>query len=832
MKKTLISIFISSLAVSAPVNAGTFVPVKHDSKDVNFSYSLRNTKNVLSNTFLSTEQIDLQFKIKVKSSDLGQQGDLFLVANYQGAWFQKTEQGNWVVWRGEGGTLLPFSSQVLNKENTVIVLRKENLPAGEFLVYAGYKAKQGETIFYNATPATVLVFDKQSAGLHPVKSESLFANYLAHGSSNRFGLFRANDVMFSTVAESSGSGSPASVSQTNLQERGVDEADKIKTDGNNLYTLEACETDKNNQCLVSYKIQESPAASTQLSQFGVSKNNYGRGNIYLSKVNGSTNIIYQGRSFDGDMFGRWYSPYYWQKTQSKIKFIDIEQPENMQLGTDITLDTSIISSRLIDGVLYVVTRKNAYFDVQPIEPFPLIKPIDVAPPKVIEELVAKEVKIKVVGNDSPIVPEGQTISDLLPTISFDGGLSTEPLVQATDCYIPKQVSDKYASNTIITITAIPLDNPKGHYSTCIAGEVDTFYASTKALYLATRYYPVQMSGNTFLFEGVDKSQVPEVTTEIHKFSLAKGALDYKGSGSVLGHLGWQADKQPFRMGEHNGVLKVATSLGETWNNTSTSRVTLLREANDGQYLDEVSYLDNLGKPGERLFAARFIEDRAYLVTFKQTDPLYVLDFTDPEKPLVLGELEINGYSDYLHPIGKGYLLGIGKDAVPNEENPDAGAFYQGLKLSLFDVSSKDNLREIESVVLGKRGTESSVLSDHHALAWLPSQENNKATLTIPVQLHDRKSENNFTVYDHPSAYYDWTHTGLYTFTINTGDNPGIVTAGQLITDTLPEKCKDKNSYCSFSGQYTYNDRAVIQGETIHYIHNNTVVSSKISDLKN
>ena len=106
------------------------------------------------------------------------------------------------------------------------------------------------------------------------------------------------------------------------------------------------------------------------------------------------------------------------------------------------------------------------------------------------------------------------------------------------------------------------------------------------------------------------------------------------------------------MGEHADVLKVATSKGNVWDESSTTSVSVLRESPDSQSLEEISSLHNLGKPGEKLYAARFIGSRGYLVTFKKVDPLYVLDFKNPEQPEILGELEINGYSDYLHPIGE------------------------------------------------------------------------------------------------------------------------------------------------------------------------------------
>lgn len=210
------------------------------------------------------------------------------------------------------------------------------------------------------------------------------------------------------------------------------------------------------------------------------------------------------------------------------------------------------------------------------------------------------------------------------------------------------------------------------------------------------------------------------------------------------------DKKPFRMGEYKGILKVATSLGESWGVSLRTRVSVLQENSSSQTLEEISFIDNLGKPGEKLYSARFIGNRGYLVTFRVTDPLYLLDFTEPESPKILGELEINGYSDYLHPVGENFLLGIGKDAAA-DDNTDRGAWYQGVKLSLFDISTANNLKEVQSIIIGKRGTSSTVLYDHHALAWLPAETPGSFRLAIPIDENTTRSE--YYDYNLPSAPY-------------------------------------------------------------------------------
>ena len=130
----------------------------------------------------------------------------------------------------------------------------------------------------------------------------------------------------------------------------------------------------------------------------------------------------------------------------------------------------------------------------------------------------------------------------------------------------------------------------------------------------------------------------------------------------------------FSLSEHDGALRAATT--EDSGATTQSHVTVLETR--GGRLEKIGQVSGLGQ-GERIYAVRFIEDRGYVVTFRQTDPLYTLDLADPAHPRVRGELKILGYSSYLHPVGEHELLGIGQDAT-------AEGIRQGTQLSLFDVA--------------------------------------------------------------------------------------------------------------------------------------------------
>jgi hypothetical protein len=139
-------------------------------------------------------------------------------------------------------------------------------------------------------------------------------------------------------------------------------------------------------------------------------------------------------------------------------------------------------------------------------------------------------------------------------------------------------------------------------------------------------------------------------------------------------------------------------------------------------LTRLGSVGGLGK-GERVYAVRFIGDAGYVVTFRQVDPLYVLDLAAPSRPTVRGELKLLGYSAYLHPVGDGLLLGIGQDATPEGR-------VLGTQASLFDVRNPAAPRRLDSFALGKGWSEAE--QDHHAFLWWPRT----GLAVLPVQAYD------------------------------------------------------------------------------------------------
>ena len=260
---------------------------------------------------------------------------------------------------------------------------------------------------------------------------------------------------------------------------------------------------------------------------------------------------------------------------------------------------------------------------------------------------------------------------------------------------------------------------------------DSEEISTETILMGTAQNLFVSSSNIYIVYTTDASAEKTI---IHKIGVANGKFNYKCQGEVPGHV-----LNQFSMDEYKGYFRIATTTG--W--YGANHIYVLDED-----LNITGRLENLA-PGERIYSARFMGDKAYLVTFKKVDPLFVIDLSNPTSPRTLGELKIPGYSDYLHPYDETHIIGVGKDTE------DAGSFawYQGVKLALFDVSDPENPKEISKYVIGQRGTESLALGDHKAFLFSRS----KNLLVIPAG--------------------DWSWQDAYVFHISVDE--GIVLRGTI-----------------------------------------------------
>ncbi len=326
--------------------------------------------------------------------------------------------------------------------------------------------------------------------------------------------------------------------------------------------------------------------------------------------------------------------------------------------------------------------------------------------------------------------------DILPTLQIDGG-PRRALLADTDCYV--QPGNASLALEVTTVTVLDLRAPDAApASRCFLGGSEALYMSERSLYIATTRWAYKASTDARL------AYAPEVSTDLHKFAFDGSTVAYRGSGSVAGHLGWDALRKPYRLSEHDGRLRVLSFTGETgWISAadagaqapSPATLTILEETATGDALRAVASLPNglrpepLGKPGEQVYGVRFLGEQAFVVTFRQTDPLYVLDLSRPADPRVVGVLEVPGFSDHLYPLGSGLLLGIGRDA-------DDQGVVGGVKAALFDVSDPAQPALLASVVTGGRATQTALDYTPHGMAML------RAGTTVRLAV--------------PMADYSWT----------------------------------------------------------------------------
>jgi len=740
--------------------------------------------HTFASAFLDSDTYTSQYTLNVLAQHRGKTASVYLGGIHNDDWYIATPSG-WQPWNRDEEEPIALGETVLQESVEIPVLTQDYLPNGEFEIYVAYQVA-GEPPVIGEEPLRFTIQAADEDTLHRFNSDQAMEDFIKQGlassASNQF--YATAD--FEKAVATDGDGPPdqsGRVSTTNLQESGVDEADIMKSDGEHLLMLRSCLP---KTCVVTYELDSENALAIELASVELEGTLTASGMYLVKGREDGDRLVTIGSSLPDHI---WLDLWSWTSSSTQLEFFDATDPAQLDSLESLTIDGTLISSRRVGDTLFLVTRHTPFLE-------------GYAPYAYDEQSLA---------DNSALLNEA-ALADLLPKV-IDSQEQEHSLIAADKCYLPTANVDRSINPTIVTVTAMPLSDPTGFSSTCFIGQSETLYMTPDSLYLATTQFQYANIGFERLF------YQPEHSTAIHKFALTEEGIDYSGSGQVKGHLGWSEGKKSFRMGENEGFLNVVTSIGTTWDGTSSTVLTVLREAEEVNSLEIVDTIEGIGKPGEQLYAARFLGDRAYLVTFLLTDPLYVVDLSDQENPAIAGELEIEGYSDYLHPVSENLLLGIGKDAVADENSPDfngtRGAWYQGVKLSLFDVADPSSPTEINSIVLGRRGTQSEVLYDHHALTFLPATDNEPARVAIPVDLHDTVPNYEWFDPDSPNAFYDYTYTGLYSFEI---DENEIRQAG-LIYGTEPGSSGTTIFFRN------YGDRSVLVDDAVFYLHGGDVVSS-------
>lgn len=471
-------------------------------------------------------------------------------------------------------------------------------------------------------------------------------------------------------------------SGTNVQEEGVGEPDVAVSDGRHIYTV----TDGTLRIVAPGNGNPSVIASVSFE--GVSGPRLliaGRRLLVIS------DSYRQWQDADGPAAeapsGAVPARGFYSTPETVIHLIDISAPGAPKVLETMSLEGQFVAARLNDGVMRLVTSSTP--DVLPLE-----FPIDQTDPAA-----------QAATNANRVVVASAPLATWVPTMTLQkaGGEVSAPR-RAVRCRDIRR-SKPFAGLGMLAVQTI--DPAKGLTpvdTDALMTDAETVYGSPTSLYVAsTRWFsPSVLAGSAPAPEGV--------TTQIHRFDVtARVSTQYRASGTVRGYMLSQ-----WSMSERDNILRVASTDQPTWfsgeQRESQSFVTTLRP--NGANLERIGTVGGLGA-NEQIYAVRFIGDRGYVVTFRRTDPLYVVDLSDPTRPSVRGELKIPGYSAYLHPVGEDLLLGIGQDA------DDTGR-VKGAQASLFDVSDPARPSRLSAVSLGGRWSE--VESDHKAfLYWAPSR---------------------------------------------------------------------------------------------------------------
>ncbi len=592
------------------------------------------------------------------------------------------------------------------------------------------------------------------------------------------------------LASDSDSGSNAvDYSQTNVQVQGVDEADTVKTDGEYIY---------NNKVIVAkaYPAEEMQVVATlsydqemyPVEMYVDTKHL----TVILNKGYSHWREVYPTDSDTGvpDQKDRLPVPPF--EYSVKVLVYDLSDRTNLEQIREIEIDGAYISSRKIDNNLYLVNNK--YIQIHLLRDHP-------------EELL------------TPAYRD-----------STDGG-EIKRIGYKEICYFPGSPEANY-----LIVAGINLDNPadqKTEVKTYL-GSGQSIYSSLENLFVAVPEYkyeqvqplpePVVNTPEGNLSRPAILPIPVEEKTSIYKFSLQDGDTQYLGKGSVPGRI-----LNQFSMDEHKGYFRIATTEQEyTASEVQMTNNLFILD----QGMNVTGKIENIA-PGERIYAARFLGDRGYMVTFKTVDPLFVLDLKEPQNPRVLGELKIPGYSNYLHPYDENHIIGFGKEALEVEEPHWSGqgttknAYYLGMKIALFDVSDVNNPQEKFKIEIGDRGTDSELFGNHKALLF----NKEKGLMAFPVTVCERDpattDKNDYLVKKDPRLAYGLpVFQGALVYSLST--NKGFEFKG-MITHHPSGKIADLQR----KSQYNYNrevSRILYIGDILYTISNGYLKANDLMTL--
>lgn len=379
----------------------------------------------------------------------------------------------------------------------------------------------------------------------------------------------------------------------------------------------------------------------------------------------------------------------------------------------------------------------------------------------------------------------------LPKIKTDD-LTVE--IPASSIHYINSTDNAYNYINVFALNVKDSKKPISH-ETILTGSANVIYVSMNSIYITV--------------PKAERGLSNKEETLIFKLEIDDDKIEPTAEGVVPG---WVLNQ--FSMDEHEDYFRIATTTSNQWPRTGLKNNVYVLDSS----LEVVGKLEDLA-PGEEIYSARFMGSRCYLVTFKKVDPLFVIDVSDPSNPLVLGKLKIPGYSDYLHPYDEMHLIGLGKETVEAEDGDFA--WYQGVKISLFDVSDVSKPREIAKYEIGDRGTDSPALTDHKSFLFSKS----KNLLVIPV-LEARIDPDIYPEGVPPNAYGEFIFQGAYVFSIS--PSKGIEFRGKITHDE--ELDYVSRSFLYFDSPY-FVKRSLYIEDTLYTISDKIIKMNDLNTLR-
>jgi uncharacterized secreted protein with C-terminal beta-propeller domain len=496
------------------------------------------------------------------------------------------------------------------------------------------------------------------------------------------------DANVSLESQDGAASAPQFFTETNVQVEGIDEGDIIKTDGKILATIDSQSRQVN--ILRAFPTED----AEKLSE------------IVFETDSPAELLIYQDKL---------------------VVFTNVFNPEELpeyrtQADNNISSDV-MVEERLFYGSNYTGIR---VYDISNLENPSLEREIEIEGSLNTTRLKGNYVYLVTntyaqdLDNPIPLLRDDATGDDFLPSCECD-----EVAILDEDYFYPNFTS----------ILSFDITNKNdGAEVANFLGSTDTVYMSFDNIYLASNHYKFSpRPGETNDY------------TKLNKINYDKDDFEFVASAKFNGRLINQ-----FALDEFAGYLRLAGTLGNSFEDTSENYLLVLDEE-----LESVAQIRDIAN-GESIFSARFRGETGVIVTFKKVDPLFVFDLSDPENPVLQGELKIPGYSDYLHFIDEDTIIGLGKDTIAASEDQQSQrsldfAWYQGIKIAIFEISDPNNPEQLSQLILGDRGSESLALRNHRAFVY--DSRNDLVIIPAVITEVDRDKCTNSGFFSDPAACF-------------------------------------------------------------------------------